>query len=55
SDFFEFADKADLKKNQAKKIIEQIIEVLSHWEIYADIGEVSAEHCEQIKKYIRVF
>ncbi|MBC7539290.1 MAG: type II toxin-antitoxin system HipA family toxin, partial [Bacteriovorax sp.] len=47
SDFFEFADKADLKKNQAKKIIEQIIEVLSHWEIYADIGEVSAEHCEQ--------
>jgi serine/threonine-protein kinase HipA len=55
SDFFEFADKADLKKTQAKKIIEQIIEVVSHWEIYADIGEVSEEHSEQVKKYIRKF
>ena len=51
-DLFEVAQKADVKNT--KEIIQQIIEVVSNWYIYAKEAEVKPEYISQIQKTLRI-
>jgi len=51
-DLFEVAQKADVKNT--KEIIQQIIEVVSNWYIYAKEAEVKPEYISQIQQTLRI-
>ena len=53
-DLIAFGEKADLKKSQVKKIVEQIIDVVSKWENYSRKTNVFEKHLEEIKRYLRL-
>jgi len=50
-DLLQVAQKADIKNT--KEIIQQIIEVISQWKVYAKVAEVKPEHIEQIQQTLR--
>jgi len=50
-DLLQVARKADIK--HAKAIIEQVIDVVSNWEIYAKSVEVKPEFISSIRKTLR--
>ena len=52
ADLLKVAEKAGIKKVDAKKSIEQVIDVMSRWEDFAMEAELSESNCEKIKKEI---
>jgi serine/threonine-protein kinase HipA len=50
-DLLQVAQKADVKN--AREIIQQIIEIVSNWEVYAKAAEVRPEHIIQIQRTLR--
>lgn len=53
-DLLAFGLKANIKKAKAKKIIEQIINVVSQWDEYAEKAGVFEGHQKEIKKFLRL-
>ena len=51
-DLLQVAEKADVKN--AKEIIQQIIDVVSQWEIYAKAADVKPEHATSIQQTLRI-
>lgn len=54
NDLIVFAEQADLKKSQAKKIIHQILKVFSSWKKYAHDATVRKDHVMEVKKHLRL-
>lgn len=52
ADLLKVAEKAGIKKVDAKKSIEQVIDVISRWQDFAMEAELSESNCEKIKKEI---
>ena len=52
-DLLEFAEKSNLKKSQALKILKKIEDVFSRWKVYAKESKVFKEHVGFISKNLR--